>query len=306
MRPGELMENAAPSPARRRRSGARLGLGLSLLLHGLIVLAGLAVWSASGGERTQGSGGGGGTGCVMVDLVSLTGEAGSPLAAAVPQTDGARGEHGYVPPSPDSGRETLVAPQEAARVSLHEKTAAPVADAPAKRTSASRPKTPVTAAKASAPPATDQRLDEPGMRAEVPGTPGQDLRVGPQGPGGGTANANPSAGADGKGTSGTEPGPGILSLGEVDSKPRLVSHVEPAYPEPARKRALSGKVMARFVVDESGIVHDPAVFSADPPGVFDASVLEAVKRWRFAPAKHQGRTVKVLVMVPVRFDIAHR
>jgi protein TonB len=92
----------------------------------------------------------------------------------------------------------------------------------------------------------------------------------------------------------------------VDAKPKLIRHVEPDYPESARKLALSGKVMARFVVDESGIVHEPAVFSADPPGVFDASVLEAVKGWRFEPAKHRGRAVKVVVTVPVRFNIAHR
>jgi protein TonB len=99
-------------------------------------------------------------------------------------------------------------------------------------------------------------------------------------------------------------GSGVLSLGDVDQKPRLVKHVEPEYPEHARKKALSGKVMARFRVDESGIVHDPTVASSSPPGIFDQCVLEAVKRWHFEPARHKGKAVPVLVTVPVRFDIS--
>ncbi|WP_169725351.1 energy transducer TonB [Fundidesulfovibrio putealis] len=92
----------------------------------------------------------------------------------------------------------------------------------------------------------------------------------------------------------------------MDAKPKLIRHVEPDYPESARKRALSGKVMARFVVDESGLVHEPTVSSSDPPGVFDDSVIEAVRRWKFEPARHKGKAVKVVVTVPVKFDISNR
>ena len=95
-------------------------------------------------------------------------------------------------------------------------------------------------------------------------------------------------------------------LAEVDQKPRLVRHVEPEYPEHARKRAVCGKVLARFLVDESGEVHDPAVTSSDPSGIFEQSVLDAVRRWRFEPARHRGKPVAVVVTVPVRFDIQAR
>lgn len=128
----------------------------------------------------------------------------------------------------------------------------------------------------------------------------------------GHAGANPG-GADraGTGQNGVAAGsgggePGLYSLAEVERKPRLIRQIDPDYPESARKRGLTGKVTLRIVVDERGNVHNPAVTSADPAGVFDQCVLEAVVRWRFEPARRQGKCVAVVVTVPVRFDLASR
>jgi len=302
MRPAELLAEAAPAPA-YRKSRPHLALGLSLLLHVLVVLAGLAIWSASGGDRARGGGGGGGTGYVAVDLVSLAGGPAGDSAAANTAPPDAREVEGRDAASPEEAREAADVQDEAAR-------AMPNETPPSRAVASRREKASSPRAKTSGSPLArnaDQRTVEAGQEeaAGPAGTQGRDLPSGQPGPGR-TPGEDPGT-ASGQGVPGTGPGTsGVLGLGEVDSLPRLVRHVEPAYPEAARRRSLSGKVMARFVVDESGTVHDPSVASSDPPDVFDACVLEAVRRWKFEPARHKGRSVKVLVTVPVRFDIARR
>lgn len=151
---------------------------------------------------------------------------------------------------------------------------------PLERPEARRPETPAPQT-----PSLDLRLDIPKLAVDVP-TAAVPVAVAP-------APEVPPA-----------PAPRGFELSQVDAAPRLLHSVPPDYPFSARSRNIQGTVTVRFLVDESGRVEDPTVMEADPPGVFDASVLKAVRRWRFAPGKRHGEPVATWVELPVRFDLS--
>ena len=72
--------------------------------------------------------------------------------------------------------------------------------------------------------------------------------------------------------------------------PRPVPHVryEPDYPRSARESRTDGYVAARYVVAGAGSVQSVEVVSSKPPGVFDQSVTDSIKRWRFGRFERDG------------------
>jgi periplasmic protein TonB len=294
---------------------ACLHLGVAACL--LAALLGSGTGSAPGGGGGMGGAGGGGRsggdGQADLCLVRLELYRGCPAAAPAGQPDSAA-----QPPAeatlaePQAQAETAIAL--AAPDATQKPHPVPAPKMPARPAQAAKPKEAggIVAANAEAAGIAGDVADKaagkkdasaadspgaPGFRG-LPGTPGQG-----EGQGGGIG---PGEGAGQGPGSGTGQGDGTYSLAEVDQHPRLVSRVEPRYPESARKLSLGGKILARFLVDETGAVHSPSVASATPPGVFEESVIEAVSHWRFEPAKLRGRPVKVWATAPVRFEITGR
>jgi protein TonB len=91
---------------------------------------------------------------------------------------------------------------------------------------------------------------------------------------------------------------------KVDELPRKLSNNrEPYYPREALLAGVEGKVMLRVRISAEGRVVDLAVAETSGLASFDQSALDAVRSWRFAPAKRQGLAVTHEVFVPVRFLI---
>ena len=99
-------------------------------------------------------------------------------------------------------------------------------------------------------------------------------------------------------------GPAEFELGDVDRVPEIVRRLEPAYPFIARRRNISGKVVVRILVDPDGNVRNPKIVEAQPEGIFESSVLEAIREWRFKPGYYQGRAVPTWVIIPIRFKLS--
>lgn len=76
----------------------------------------------------------------------------------------------------------------------------------------------------------------------------------------------------------------------------------PAYPAEALAKKLDGKVVLLIDMDATGAVTRVQVERSEPAGVFDAAAVEAAWKWRFKPAKENGRTVAGRVRVPVTFE----
>jgi len=61
-----------------------------------------------------------------------------------------------------------------------------------------------------------------------------------------------------------------------------ISRVSPEYPRDARRRNIdNGRVIARLNIDEKGNVTDVKIVEANPPQVFNRSVIEALSQWKF-------------------------
>jgi periplasmic protein TonB len=60
-------------------------------------------------------------------------------------------------------------------------------------------------------------------------------------------------------------------------------------------------VTLMLAIDETGLVHDAVVVSAQPEGVFETSALAAARAARFTPARKDGGAVRSKIIVKLRF-----
>ena len=76
------------------------------------------------------------------------------------------------------------------------------------------------------------------------------------------------------------------NIGLIDANTLMtLSKIYPKYPRRAKLSKKEGFVELQFQIDAKGYVHNPAVVSSDPVGLFEQSALRAIKRWRFKPIK---------------------
>lgn len=80
-------------------------------------------------------------------------------------------------------------------------------------------------------------------------------------------------------------------------------NAKPHYPALARRRGYEGRVLIRVVVPPDGRAARAEIKESSGYRVLDRAALEAVKNWRFVPARHRGRPVSSTVEVPVSFRL---
>jgi len=93
----------------------------------------------------------------------------------------------------------------------------------------------------------------------------------------------------------------VMTQDSVDDPPRALQQTAPVYPERARKKGITGRVVLSLLIDAGGSVQDVRVTESQPAGVFDEAAVSAVKTWRFKPALYEGRPVSIRVTLPLRF-----
>lgn len=103
-------------------------------------------------------------------------------------------------------------------------------------------------------------------------------------------------------TPGVIAAPRYVPAEELDERPQIRSHVEPAFPLDAN--ASSGRVVLRLLIGESGAVDKTEVVQADPPGPFATAAVEAFAPARFSPGRKDGVAVRSALTVELRFGEA--
>ena len=78
-----------------------------------------------------------------------------------------------------------------------------------------------------------------------------------------------------------EPQPEAQPLPTVFRDIKPVKKIKPKYPPDAEAKHIEGRVRVRLTVEVNGSVSDAKILSADPPGVFEAAVIEAVVQYIF-------------------------
>jgi protein TonB len=108
------------------------------------------------------------------------------------------------------------------------------------------------------------------------------------------------------GASGVGGGPGgdfeaILSVADLDQRPRAVFQSPPSYPAELRRRRVQGTVQIVFLVDTAGKVLDPKVERSSDPA-FEKPALDAVRQWRFEAGTRNGHPVTFKLRIPITFS----
>ena len=126
-----------------------------------------------------------------------------------------------------------------------------------------------------------------------------------KGGGAGTGRGTGLGPGDGSGVgpgSGGGTGGGPYRPGSGIEAPRLLREVRADYTEDARQRGIAGDVVLEIVVRRDGSVGDIRILQGLPSGLNNRAV-QAVRQWRFAPARRQGAPVDVIVEVSVEFKL---
>jgi TonB family protein len=150
--------------------------------------------------------------------------------------------------------------------------------------------------------AADQR-NQTGV-VEAPPAPAENQGAG----NGGGAGSGQGAGlGEGKGSGigegdGGGTGGGPYRPGSGITPPGLLREVKPQYTEDARRLGVEGDVVLEIVVRADGSVGGITILQRLGSGL-DQRAVDAVRQWRFSPAKRYGTPVDVLVEVAVEFTL---
>jgi len=121
------------------------------------------------------------------------------------------------------------------------------------------------------------------------------------GSGAGAGLGEGTGGGIGPGTGGGTGG-GPYQPGAGIDPPTLVREVKANYTDEARRRAIEGDVVLEIVVRQDGTVGDVRVRRSLGAGL-EQKAIEAVRQWKFNPARRHGTAVDVVVDVSVEFKM---
>jgi periplasmic protein TonB len=97
-------------------------------------------------------------------------------------------------------------------------------------------------------------------------------------------------------------GGGIFHVGGGVSAPRPIYSPDPEYSEEARKAKYQGVVVLAVIIGPDGRPRDIHLTRSLGLGL-DEKAIEAVKTWRFEPAKKDNQAVSVAVNIEVSFNL---
>jgi protein TonB len=145
--------------------------------------------------------------------------------------------------------------------------------------------------------------DRAGVLTESP----SDTESQGSGSGGGAGTGRGSGIGEGSGAgigpgSGGGTGGGPYRPGSGITAPDLLLEIKPDYTEDARRMGIKGDVVLEIVVRHDGTVGDVKVLQGLGGGL-DRRAVDAVRQWRFSPARRHGTPVDVIVEVAVEFKL---
>jgi TonB family protein len=92
-----------------------------------------------------------------------------------------------------------------------------------------------------------------------------------------------------------------LSASAADAYPLYRENMPPVYPEIARARGYEGVVLVYAEILPDGRVGNMKIRKSSGYAILDKSAVEAVKPWKFEPARRSGKPMTVWVELPIKF-----
>ena len=152
---------------------------------------------------------------------------------------------------------------------------------------------------------------DPRDRAGIPwiAQPAPPLETDSHGPGtgGGTGTGQGTGLGEGEGAgigpgSGGGTGGGPYRPGSGITAPAILREVKPDYTDEGRRRSIEGDVVLEIIVRSDGSVGQVKLLHGLGAGL-DQRATEAVRQWRFSPARRFGTPVDVIVEVSMEFKL---
>lgn len=106
-------------------------------------------------------------------------------------------------------------------------------------------------------------------------------------------------------------GPGLLPVTppppsvfiKASPNPRYAGSFKPDYPPALRREGIEGSATVRVTIDERGRVTSVALVKATDPRFFEATQEQALRYWRFEPARRDGVAVVSEQTMTVQFRL---
>ena len=95
------------------------------------------------------------------------------------------------------------------------------------------------------------------------------------------------------------PAPVVLPRFDAD----YLQNPAPVYPSMARRMGEQGRVLLRVVVRPDGMPDTVVLRQSSGSQRLDEAALEAVRKWRFVPARQGSTPVTAAVIVPIAFSL---
>ncbi len=100
-----------------------------------------------------------------------------------------------------------------------------------------------------------------------------------------------------------EGGPVRYQPGGEVTEPKILTKVNPVYPEEARKKGLEGLVVCEAIITAEGTVSSLKILKSSDEA-FDQPTIDALMQWTFEPATLHGRPVDVIYILTVRYRLS--
>jgi protein TonB len=92
----------------------------------------------------------------------------------------------------------------------------------------------------------------------------------------------------------------VSTASAARENPVPVRTVAPEYPREMKANRVSGLVMVKCTIDEQGNVAGADVIKSSNEQ-FDRFATDALKKWKFKPAREDGTPISVQVTIPIKF-----
>jgi len=92
----------------------------------------------------------------------------------------------------------------------------------------------------------------------------------------------------------------VYELGPGITPPRVTKQVNPKYSESSRGVRVTGLIRIEVIVSSDGAPKNPRVIKGIEDEI-DRAAVEALKQWRFAPARKDNKAIAVRVVIEIEF-----
>jgi len=120
-------------------------------------------------------------------------------------------------------------------------------------------------------------------------------------------NQTPTKGGTELGVKSSAPEPSLQGTGETVTSPQFgvayLNNPKPEYPAFARRMGMEGTVMLKVLVSRQGTALKIEIAHSSGYEFLDKAAAEAVRNWRFVPARQGNSPMEEWVQVPVAFRL---